>query len=72
MSKIRVYFNNGAERVAYDYNAVAIHAGKARDVLGEADAVGNGIPLNKALIQIEIAGGETATFDADHIYIALL
>ena len=64
-----VYYRDGQGKNAIiKYTGIqCIKAGAARDVLGEDDARGTGIPLNTALIQFIFDDGERATFDADKI-----
>jgi hypothetical protein len=72
MKRIHVYYhNNDGKKDDIIYDADAIKAGPARDVLGVNDARGNGIPLNAPLIQIIMPDGGTATFNADNVTILL-
>lgn len=72
MTKVTVYYTNKGkkQRIQYD-NVCGIQAGPARDILGPADAAGNGVPLNAPLIMLRLADGGTATFDADNVVILL-
>lgn len=72
MARMKVYYftGDGARTCAEYDDVVSISAGTAKQVLGYADAIGNGIDPDAPLIQLELTGGQTATYDADHVYIA--
>ena len=66
-----VYYRNMKNkpaRIHYN-NVTAIKAGPANVVLGQADAIGNGIPENAPLIQLIFDDNSTATFNADNVTI---
>ena len=72
MKKITLYYkNNDGKNARVEYDATAIQAGPARDILGEDDARGNGLPMNAPLIMIRLADGGTATYNADNVTILL-
>ena len=73
MATITVYFKNSdGKNARVQYNdACGIQTGPARDILGEQDARGNGIPLNAPLIMIRLQDGNTATYNADNVTILL-
>lgn len=66
-----VYFKGGdGKKADIRYKHItAIKAGTARQILGDDDARGNGLPLNAPLLQLVFDDGETATFDADNVTI---
>lgn len=73
MAQLTIYYKdaNGKKTSTHYKHVYAITAGTAAQVLGEADARGNGIPLNAPLVQLHLSGTETATYDADKITIML-
>jgi hypothetical protein len=73
MKNLSIYYkSNDGEKQVIKYNGVhAIQAGPARDILGEQNARGNGVPLNAPLIMLRLEDGNTATFNADNVTILL-
>jgi len=71
--KITVYYHDkkSGSKGTFKYDAYAIKCGTARQVIGEDDARGNGLPLNAPLVQIRMNDGGTATFDANNVTIML-
>ena len=66
--RIHIYYNNNGKKADTVYNDVQfIRAGTAAQILGKADADGNGIPRNAPVIQLILADGNTATYDADNV-----
>jgi len=74
MTKATVYYTrkeNGRtikSVIKYDH-VTGMRAGTAAQVLGKADADGNGIPRNAPVIQFLFDDGNTATFNADNVTI---
>lgn len=66
-----VYFkdSDGKKAIIKYADVHGIKAGTAREILGEEDARGNGVPLNAPLIQILLPSNETATFNAENVTI---
>ena len=68
--RLHIYYHNDGKKADTVYNDVtAIRAGTAAEILGQTDADGNGIPRNAPLLQLILADGSTATFNADNITI---
>lgn len=70
-TSITLYYRgqDGKKSIIKYADVQGIRAGSALQILGEADARGNGIPVNAPLVQILLPGNETATYDADRITI---
>lgn len=67
VANVHIYFTHKGRRMDIPYkNVQAIRAGSAAEILGTADADGNGIPRNAPLLQIVLDDGTTATYDASN------
>lgn len=70
---VHVYYwtvndNGRRERADILYKGVyAMRSGTAAQILGPADADGNGVPRNAPLVQLLMEDGTTATYDADNV-----
>lgn len=70
METIHIYYKRNGKKADTVYKHVqAIRAGSAAEILGNADADGNGIPRKAPLLQIVLDDGTTATYNADDITI---
>lgn len=66
--KLSIYWkNNGKKEITKYTHVTGIRCGTAAEILGSADADGNGIPRNAPIIQLIMDDGCTATYNADNV-----